>query len=244
MLNKNTREILGALGTINQSQIISHPVTVVKMGKSIQAFLDLSKPASKEKGDNLKGCGEDTFDEFGVYAISELNSVIGVIDNPEITNDNGTLTITNGENSIKYGTTSLDILESESRGKPEIINNIKNPERNTKVMEFELDIKNLDKIKKMSGLLKNLSDLNISAVENKITMTVTAKEKSSNNFVLNVQGTIIEDTAVTLLMDSVNKLPNSSYNVELYKSSKGTLIAVFNSLNVDGLSILVSSKAE
>lgn len=244
MLNKNTREILGALGTINQSQIISHPVTVVKMGKSIQAFLDLSKPASKEKGDNLKGCGEDTFDEFGVYAISQLNSVIGVIDNPEITNDNGTLTITNGENSIKYGTTSLDILESESRGKPEIINNIKNPERNTKVMEFELDIKNLDKIKKMSSLLKNLSDLNISAVENKITMTVTAKEKSSNNFVLNVQGTIIEDTTITLLMDSVNKLPNSSYNVELYKSSKGTLIAVFNSLNVDGLSILVSSKAE
>jgi len=243
MLNKNTREILGALGTINQSQIVSYPVTVVKMGKSIQAFFDISKPASKEKGDGLKGCGEDSFEEFGVYAISELNSVIGVIDNPEITNNNGTLTITNGQNSIKYGTTSLDILESESRGKPEIIDNVKNPERNTKVMDFELDIKNLDKIKKMSGLLKNLSDLNIKAIDGKITMTVTAKEKSSNNFILNVQGTINEDTDVTLLMDSVNKLPNSSYNVELFKSAKGTLIAVFNSLNIDGLSILVSSKA-
>ena len=243
MLNRNTREILGALGTINQSQIISYPVTVVKMGKSIQAFLDLSKPASKEKGDGLQGCGEDQFDEFGVYAISELNSVINVIDNPEITNNNGTLTITNGENSIQYGTTSLDILESESRGKPEIINNVKNPERNTKVMEFELDVKNLDKIKKMSGLLKNLSDLNIKAENNKITLTVTAQEKSSNNFVLNVNGTINEETDVTLLMDSVNKLPNASYNVELYKSSKGTIIAVFNSLKVDGLDIIVSSKA-
>lgn len=243
MLNKNTREILGALGTINQSQIVSYPVTVVKMGKSIQAFLDLSKPASVEKGDGLKGCGEEEFDEFGVYTISELNSVISVIDNPEITNDNGTLTIANSENSITYGTTSLDIIESESRGKPEIINNIKNPERNTKVMSFDLDIKNLDKIKKMSGLLKNLSDLNIKAENDKITMTVTAKEKSSNNFVLNMQGTINEDTDVTLLMDSVNKLPNGSYEVELYKSSKGTLIAVFNSKDVDGLDILVSSKA-
>ena len=244
MLNRNTREILGQLGTINQSQIISYPVTVVKMGKSIQAFLDVSMPAPKDKNDTARGCGEEEFEEFGVYSISELNSVIGVIDNPEITNDNGTLTITNGENSIKYGTTSLDILESESRGKPDIINNVKNPERNTKVMSFDLDVKNLDKIKKMSGLLKNLSDLKIKGAENKITMTVTAGEKSSNNFVLNTTGTINEDIEVTLLMDSVNKLPASSYKVDIFKSGKGTLIAVFNSSNVDGLNILVSSKAE
>jgi hypothetical protein len=96
----------------------------------------------------------------------------------------------------------------------------------------------------MSGLLKNLSDLKIKAVENKIVMTVTSNERSSNNFVINVSGVVEEEIDLTLLISSVNKLPNNSYNVEVYKSTKGSLIAVFTSLDIDGLSILVSSKAE
>jgi len=244
MLNIKTREILGQLGAINQSQIISYPVTVVKMGKSMQAFLDLEMPAPKDKNDTAKGCGEEPFDEIGVYVINELNSVIGVIDNPEITNENGTLTIKNSENSIKYSTTPLDILETECRGNPDIIKRVTNPERNTKVLEFELESKNLDKIKKMSGLLKNLSDLKIDGSNGKVTLMVTSKEKSSNNFTLNVNGTVQEDTSMLLLMDSVNKLPSSSYNVSVYKSAKGSLVSVFSSVNVDGLDIIISAKAE
>jgi hypothetical protein len=236
MLNKKTREVLVQLGQINQSQIISYPTTIVKMGKSIQAFLDVSSTA-----DN--GCGETEFDEIGVYIINELNSVINVIDDPEITNDNGTLTIQNSESSIKYGTTPLDILESESRGNPEVIERVMNPERNTKVLSFDLDIKNLDKIKKMSGLLKNLSDLKIVGSGSTVTLTVTSKEKSSNNFSINIDGEVNEDTSLLLLMDAVNKLPASSYTVHVFKSAKGSLVTVFESTNVDGLKILVSAKA-
>jgi len=236
MLNQKTREILGALSAINQSQIISYPVTVVKMGKSIQAFLDVS---SQE--DN--GCQEEEFDEIGVYVINELNSVINVIDNPEISNDNGILTIKNDTSSITYGTTPLDIIESESRGNPDVIKNVMNPERNTKVLSFDLENKELDRIKKMSGLLKSLSDLSIEAKDGAIKVTVKSKEKSSNNFSINVQGDIIEELSMLLLMDSVNKLPASDYKVQIFKSSKGSLVSVFESIDVDGLKILVSSKA-
>jgi hypothetical protein len=243
MLNKLTRDVLQQLGAINQSQIISYPVTVIKMGKSIQAFLDVSKPAPKDKDDTAKGCGEVEFDEIGTWVINELNSVINVIDNPEITNNNGTLLIKGTDNSIQYGTTPLDILESESRGDPEIIKKVMNQERNTKVLEFDLDIKNLDKIKKMSGLLKSLSDLKIESDGDNVKLMVTSKEKSSNNFTLNVTGEVNEETSMLLLMDSVNKLPNSGYKVRIFKSAKGGLVAVFNSTNVDGLDILISSKA-
>jgi len=208
MLNQKTREILGALGAINQSQIISYPVTVVKMGKSIQAFLNVSSQA-----DN--GCQEEEFDEFGVYIINELNSVINVIDNPEITLDNRILTIKNDNSS----------------------------ERNTKVLSFDLQNKELDRIKKMSGLLKNLTDLKIEAIGDNIKLTVTAKEKSSNNFSVSAKGEVIEELSMLLLMDSVNKLPGSDYKVQIFKSSKGSLVAVFESTDVDGLRILVSSKA-
>jgi hypothetical protein len=236
MLNQKTREILGALGAINQSQIISYPVTVVKMGKSIQAFLDVSSTA-----DN--GCQEEEFEEIGVYVINELNSVIGVIDNPEITNDNGMLTIKNSTSSIQYGTTPLDIIESESRGNPAVIDNVMNPERNTKLLSFDLGNKDLDKIKKMSGLLKNLTDLKIETANGKIELKVTSKEKSSNNFSIVTEGEIVEDTSMLLLMDSINKLPSSDYRVHIYKSSKGSLVGVFESQDVNGLRILVSAKA-
>ena len=73
--------------------IISHPVTVIKMGRAIQAFLDVSK-------DSDKGCKEEKFDEFGVYVINELNSVINIIDKPEISIDKGLLTIKNELNSL------------------------------------------------------------------------------------------------------------------------------------------------
>jgi len=236
MLNQKTREVLGALGAINQSQIISYPVTVVKMGKSIQAFLDVSSEAEN-------GCQEEEFDEFGVYVINELNSVINVIDDPEITLDNRILTIKNDNSSVQYGTTQLEVIESEARGNPQVIDNVMNPERNTKVLSFNLNNKELDRIKKMSGLLKNLSDLKIEAKDGEVTLTVTAKERSSNNFSVTIDGEVGEELTMLLLMDSINKLPSSDYKVHIFKSSKGSLVAVFESEDVDGLRILVSSKA-
>ena len=228
MLNINTRNTLSQLSAINNSMIISHPVTCVIMGKSIQAFLDVSK---------LK---ESEFNEIGVYNIGEFNSVVNVIENPEITNNEGILTIKNDSSSIKYGTTSIDIIESECRGNVNLINRIKT---NNKVVEFELTDKDLDNIKKMSGLLKDLSDLEITSVDDKITLTVTSTEKSSNNFVLDMNGTTTEDIKMSLIMDVVSKLPADGFNVAIYKSEKGSLVAVFSSIKVEGLDIVISSKA-
>ena len=230
MLNSNTRQVLAQLGAINNSMIITYPVTTVIMGKNIQAFLDLEK------------LGETEFDEIGVYNIGEFNSVINVIDNPEITNNEGTLTIANGSSSIKYGTTSIDIIESECRGNAALIEKIK---ANETVVEFNLGVKDLDKIKKMSGLLKDLSDLEVSSVDGSddVTLKVTSKEKSSNNYSITVPGTVSEAINLILVMDNVNKLPASEFKVTIHKSKKGSLVAVFESVNVDGLNIVISAKA-
>jgi len=229
MLNKNTREILGQLGQINQSQIITYPVTTIMLGKAIQAFLDVSE------------LGETEFAEIGVFDINQLNSVVSVIDDPEISNDNGTLTVKNKSQSIKYGTTTIDIIESECRGNPELLQRITG--NNTLVMDFEIDAKELDRLKKMSGLLKDLTDLIISSEDGQISLEVTSKEKSSNNYSVDVQGNIIEEVSMSLIMDVVKKLPNSGFKVSVYKSSKGSLVAVFTSTGVEGLNIVLAAKA-
>ena len=115
---------------------------------------------------------------------------------------------------------------------------------NEKVMDFVLDIKDLEKIKKMSGLLKDLSDLVITTDNGEIQLKVTSKEKSSNNFSLNMDGTITEEITMNLVMDIVNKLPASAFNVSIFKSKKGSLVSVFDSINVEGLSIVIAAKAE
>jgi len=248
MLNTTTRKVLVSLGQINQSQIITYPVTVIKMGKSIQAFLDVSKQAPADKNDTHKGCGEEPFEEIGVYQISELNSTFNLIDDADIvdvSNDNGILTIKGKDSVTTYNTVSIDLIESEARGNPEMIDKVKNPERNTKVMEFDITSKNLETIKKASSILKDLSDLIISgnSEDSKIDIKVTSKEKSSNSFRLALNGDVNEDISITLVMDYINKLPASDYSVQVYKSARGSLVAVFESKNIDGLDIIISSKA-
>lgn len=229
MLNKDTREILSQLSQINQSQIINYPVTTIILGKSMQAFLDLSK------------IGEEEFTEFGVFDINQLNSVVSLIDDPSITIDEGTLTIKNNSQSIKYGTTLIELLESECRGNPDLLKRITG--NNEKVVEFTLEAKELDRLKKMSGLLKELSDLVITSENGIINLSVTSKEKSSNNYSVNVEGSSTEDIKMILIMDVIKKLPNSGFKIGIYKSSKGSLVAVFSSTGVDGLDIVISAKA-
>lgn len=231
MLNQQTRQVLSQLGAINNSMIISYPVTGVKMGKNMQAFL------------NVENLGEEPFEEIGVYSIAELNSVINVIDNAEITNTNGVLNISNETSSIKYGTTSIDIIESECRLDFSFVDRIKS---NELISEFNVSAKELDKIKKMSGLLKDLSDLEIEiGTDNVVNLRVKSKEKSSNNYTVRIdaESTVKEEIKMLLSMGSINKLPNSEFKFNIYRSKKGSLVAFLESVNVEGMSVIVAAKA-
>lgn len=227
MLNQNTRSVLGQLSAINNTMIISYPTTCVIMGKSIQAFLDVSK------------LGEEQFEEIGVYRFDELNTVVSLIDDAIVTNDAGFLTIKDEKRSIRYKTSPIHLIESESRASPDLVDRIK---QNKEVLSFEIDVKELASIKKMANVLKDLSDLVISSTD-VIKIKVTSKEQSSNNYVLEFKGDISENVEMIINMDSIAKLPSSSYKVTIYKSQKGSLVAMFDSINVPALSIIIAAKS-
>jgi len=229
MLNTKTREILGQLGKINPSQIITYPLTTIISGKAIQAFLDLEK------------LGEEPFEEIGLFDINLFNSIVSAIDDPVITNNDGILTIANERQSTTFGTTNIDIIDAYCRGKSDLLYRVTN--NNEKVLSFELSAKELETIKKMSDLLKELSDLSISTLDGEVLLSVTSKEKSSNKFSQKVQGEVLEDVNMLLVMDVIKKLPNSGFNVSIYKSKKGSLVSVFESTGVEGLSVVIAAKA-
>lgn len=228
MLNASTRSVLSSLSSINNSMIISYPVTCVILGKNIQAFLDIEK------------LGEESFEEIGVDSITELNSIIGVVENPVIENKSGILTISNDSSILTFSTANIFVLEQKCRTSPDFINRVK---LNEKFISFTLNHKEVEKIKKASSLLTNVTDLIISNIGNRISIKIASSEKSSNNYSIELPGEVIADASSSIVMQIFNKLPVSSYDVTLYRSKKGSMISVFKSLSVDGLEIVVSAKA-
>lgn len=228
MLNKNTKAVLSALSAINTQAIISYPITGIKMGTNVQAFFDMNK------------LGESEFEEFGIFNIPELLSTVAVIgDDADITMEGGVMTISNDNSSIRYGTTNLSVIEDECRTKTDMVERIQS---NSNVVNFELPQTELEKLKKVAGVLKDLTDLNVQTEDGAVVLTVQGKEKSSNNIAIKFPAEVFEETQLKVVMSNVNKLPNGSYNVGVYKSAKGSLICLFESQGVDGLSIVIAAK--
>jgi len=231
MLNKNTKNVLSALSAINTQAIITYPVTGIKMGNNIQAFFNLEK------------LGEASFEEFGIFNIPELLSTIGVIgEDADIDLTSGILTISNDNSNIRYATTNISLIEEEARTKLDMVDRIKT---NELVATFELPAGELDKLKKVSGVLKDLTDLSIDCAKDEsdvITLTAQGKEKSSNNIAIKFNGVVNSEVQLKIVMSNLSKLPNTSYNVSVFKSNKGSLISLFESQDVDGLAVVISSK--
>jgi hypothetical protein len=227
MLNKVTRKILGDLSSINQSMIISYPTTVVKTGQSLQAYIDLDK------------FGEDAFEEIGIYNINELNSVINVIDNAEVELDGKVLKVKGTKSNISYTTTSIGIIETECRGNPDLIERIKN---NTLVLSTSLEGKELEKVKKTSSIL-GTSDLVVKGSDNVISLIAQSKEKSSNKYEVSLDGSTVENVEMIIPMEMINRIPNGSYDMKVYKSAKGSLVSILEDKDRPGLSIVVSARS-
>ncbi len=231
MLNQNTRKVLNALTSINTQAIISYPVTGIKMGNNVISYLDLSK------------LGEEQLEEFGIFNIPEFLSTVSAIgEDSEITMTDGIMDIVNGNSAIRYMTTNIDILEDECRCKLDMLERIRG-DKNTPIGSFELPKDEFDKLKKVSGILKDLTDLNVKCnTAGTVELTVQGKEKSSNSISSELSANIVTDETFKIVMANLNKIPLGAYNVEIYKSAKGSLITIFVSQDVDGLEIVIAAK--
>lgn len=230
MLNKNTREILNSLTKINNSIIVSYPVTSVIFGKSIQSYLDLSKMDEQE------------FKEFGIYAYDKFNNILKIFKEPEINIKDNTLEIIEDKFSLNFATARVSLLENDCRGNYELINKIK---KNKEVFNFKLTLEHFSKIKKVVSTLDSLEDFKMetNSENNSIKIKMFSLQSSIDSFEFDVNENlnIYENSSIILLIENLMKIPVGEYNIRIFKSEKGNYITLFESLEAP-LEIIIAPK--
>jgi len=238
MLELNTRKVLQSLTKINEKMIFTYPRMCVKMGLSVQAFLDLDK------------LGEEQFNEFGIFDFNGFASSVNIDKDPEISlvdigNRTQALHIidktTNGK--TKHITTQIETLEDMGcRGDLELPDKMLNPDRNTKIVEFEISRDQFDILRKKAKQY-HMTEVTINAnINGDIKLGVNGVEESTNDYSLTFDGEVIEDINMVLDIKLVDLLPIGAYKIAIIKSKKGNSIPVFISTTIDGLIITMARK--
>lgn len=225
MLNKKTLKVIQSLNPISNKMIFSYPVSSIREGKSIQAFIDMSK------------LDEEEFNEFGIYSLSDFISAVSLIDNPDISLKDKTIKISNKKSSINYNTSSVELLEDECSCDLSLLERVK---KNEKIANFELTTEDFKNLKTASNTLKDLPNLILSSSKSGILLKIQGLEKSSNSFETIIDGESNEDFAVTANLSLLKRIPNGNYSVSIYKSKTDSRVMLFNSTDIDSLEILLA----
>lgn len=226
MLNENTRVALEQLAGINDTMILSYPITSVVMNEHFQAFI------------NLSVLNEGRFDEFAVYSFLELNQVISIIEDAVVTKEGIFLVAKNENTEIRYATTPVNMVEDEARGDYDLIEDTR---KTQKIASFDVSTDILNKVKKAAKVFSNLTNLKISNGENgEVSLTVTSNETSRNDYHINTIGEVPDDFNLYVIIDLIDKIPSGNYTVDVYNTDDGTKL-IFCA-DIPGLEIILNSK--
>lgn len=165
---------------------------------------------------------EETFPkEFGIYDLSEMLSVVGLVSSPRLKFNEHFLTIedASGRASVKYFYSDPENLTSPAK-------TIAMPSAN---VTFTLDQTTLNNIKRAAAALGH-SEVSITGTSKLITLSVLDKDNStSNKYSIDVDG-VADSEDFNFIINIANmKMIPAEYNVQI--SSK--LISQFTSVNLD-----------
>jgi len=217
MLTTETKNYIKMMSNISDSAIIRWPVTNFNpTDKSVIAFIDLEK------------LGEPSFEQFGIYRISEFLQLLDYYDDASVSLDNNVITIKSDSTVQRYITTNENNLSSFSVS-PAILDKISEAPL---ACSIHVSKEEMDRIKKISNLL-SLHELGIKSVN---------QAQNDNKTIM--EGTSNEDFAIAMKIESIQKLPNCDYNVEIHRNaSSGNFITQWDAVDLP-IKIVVMPKAE
>jgi len=228
MLNQNVRNILSKIQDISPSIVMTYPILGIKdIDSSIAARIDISKYDS------------DSFETFGLLnKLPELLSVIKLLDEPEISQNNVQLSLKDKNSAITYYTSDLDLLE-RNRVDFSIFDRVK---ATTPVISFVLTDEEMARLRKASGVLRDLENITVKA-ENGIVTIVLDSDSLGTSFQLSPSTvSITADFEATLSNENFKKLPLGTYNVGVHVNSKGTTVFVFASTSLETFEAIIAKK--
>jgi hypothetical protein len=192
-LSENTIKLLKNFAGIN-------PNMVFKAGSSIATI-------AEAKNIMASATVAETFpQEFGIYDLNEFLSTLTLVDDPELSFSDDSITIKDGKTSIRYFYASMDLLTAPSKQVT-----MPNPE-----VTFILSEDTLNKIRKASAVLGH-ANIEIKGENGKIIVNLTdAKNASANKYSIVVdENNACKEVFSFIMVISNLKMVSGDYTVEI-----------------------------
>jgi hypothetical protein len=192
-LSENTINLLKNFAGIN-------PNMVFKAGSFIATI-------AEAKNIMASATVTETFpQEFGIYDLNEFLSTLTLVDNPELSFSDDSITIKDGKTSIRYFYASMDLLTAPSKQVT-----MPNPE-----VTFILSEDTFSKIRKASAVLGH-ANIEIKGENGKITVNLTdAKNVSANKYSIVVDENNACKEVFSFIMAISNlKMVSGDYTIEI-----------------------------
>lgn len=192
-LSKNTLSLIKNFSTINTNLLIQPGNLIRTISPSRHIYAEATI--------------EETFtNQFGIYDLSELLSVISIFDSPELNFESNALYIEEGKNKVRYLASETSILIAPDKS-------LKMPPECAE--SFLLSAANLQQVTRAASVLK-VPNISMIGSDGKLSLVATdITNPNTNQFAIDIGTTELVDFNVVVDV-SLLKLMPEDYEVQIY----------------------------
>ena len=202
---ENAIPIFKKLIQISNSAIIEYPKTVLTNDHSIIAAI------------NLDEIGEENFEKFGIYNLSQFLSLVDYFgEEVIIEKDDANIIISNNKLKQVYETTSINLLEKFSV-KADIFEKVKSVDT---CVYFDLNSEDLKHIKKISSILGHTDLVVDTKNKNLVITTLDANDNFQNPNYHPIEIDTNEESLFVFDLLNINKIPEGNYEFHIKRNPK------------------------
>lgn len=206
MFNKNVIDTLKSISSITESLVLKYPDTYAI--SSERTFL-VKLPISQ--------LDQDQFNDIGFnHSLNDFLSLLNLfdLDKVNVTQENDIIYLKSDDTNASFITDDISLLEQYNIDGSQI----ERTKQCDTIATFTLNTTDIDKFKKASSALKNLTDLVFESKDGKLTMYLANTaiiNSKSNTYSLDKTAQTSKEFCVTLLMADFAKIPVTEYDVEI-----------------------------
>ena len=205
MFNKDVIKTLKSVLPITESVVLKYPTTYLV---SAERNFIVKMPISQLDTDSFSNIGfNHSLNDF-------LNLVDLFPDTVKITQENDVITLKSEDTDATFITDDISLLEQYNIDETQI----EKTKQCDTVASFDLTVAEIEKFKKASNVLKNLTDLAFESKDGKINMYLTNTSilnSKSNSYSVIKSAQTTKEFNLYLMVADFAKIPSTEYSVEI-----------------------------